>query len=128
MKYTVEQLSDLEIIVVDASGTIGQEIRKESYLKAAYELEASGFHKLLVDVTNSRLEYNQKSRTVNTMDMLIFMYMNKVKTKKPLKIAVLSTDEESGHKNFIKLAQIIGRINIKYFRNKDEAKNWLIMN
>jgi hypothetical protein len=126
MKYTVETLSDLEIVIVDASGPISQEIRKETYLKAVYELKASGFHKLLIDVTNSKLEHNHKSRTINTLDMITFMYINKFKAKKQLKIAVLSLDDEAGHKNFIKLAQIIGRINIKYFRNKDEAINWRV--
>ena len=127
MKYTVKNINDLGITVVDATGEISQEIRKETYLKAAYELKSTGFHKLLVDVTNSKIEDNNKSRTVNTLDMVIFMFLHKIKLKEPLKIAVLSLDDEASHKNFIKLAQIIGRLNIKYFTIRDEAINWLIM-
>ena len=128
MSYTIENLSDLGITVVDATGAISQEMRKETYLKAAYELKARGLHKLLVDVTDSKIKDNNKSRTINTLDMVIFMYMHKVKLKKPLKIAVLSLDSEDSHRNFIKLAQIIGRLNIKYFTNRYEAINWLVMN
>jgi hypothetical protein len=82
MRYKVEQFSDLEIIVVDASGTISQETRKETYLKAACELKSSGFHRLLVDVINSKLEHNHKSRTINTLDMVMHMKKNKTETKK----------------------------------------------
>jgi hypothetical protein len=46
---------------------------------------------------------------------------NKIETKKKLKTAILSTDSEDSHKNFLNLAQIIGRLNIKYFTSKDEA-------
>ena len=128
MKYKIEKLSDHEIIVVDATGTISQEIRKETYLKAAYELETSGFHRLLVDVTNSNLKNNQKSRTINTLDMVVFIYKNKIKRKKQLKIAVLSADRKENHENFVRLAQLIGRLYIKYFRSRDEAISWLITN
>ena len=127
MSYTIENLIDLGIIVVDATGEISQEMRKETYLKSAYELKAKGFHKLLVDVTNSTIKDNNKSRTINTLDMVIFMYLHKVKLKKPLKIAVLSLDSEDSHRNFIKLAQMIGRLNIKYFTNRDESINWLVL-
>jgi len=126
--HKIERLLDHEIIVVGGSGTLSQEIRKETYLKAAHELEVCGFHRLLVDVTNSNLKDNLKSRTINTLDLVVFIYSNKIKTEKQLKIAVLSTDREESHKNLIKLAQLIVRQHIKYFRNRDEAINWLITN
>ena len=82
MEYKIEKLSDLGIIVVNGTGPVSQEVRKETYLKAVYALESSGFHKLLVDVTNSTLINNNKSRTINTLDMVMFMYMKKVRGKR----------------------------------------------
>jgi hypothetical protein len=70
VKYKIEKLSDLKIIAVNAAGTISQEIRKETYLKAVSRLKTRGFHRLLVDVTNSELKHNHKSKTVNTLDMI----------------------------------------------------------
>ncbi len=127
MPYTIESLFDLGIISVDATGAISQEMRKETYLKSGYDLKSAGFHKLLVDVTDSTIKDNNKSRTINTLDMVMFMYTNRVTLKKPLKIAVLSLDREGSHRNFIRLAQIIGRLNIKYFTSRDKAINWLLM-
>ena len=53
-------------------------------------------------------------------------YINKIETKKKLKIAILSEDIEDGPKKTVKLAQSIGKVHINHFRNYDEAITWLL--
>jgi hypothetical protein len=124
MKYVIDKLSDLEIIKVTASGTLNQHIRKEILLEALSELNTNGYHKLLLDAIGSEKTEDYKARTVNTFDMA--NSINNIEMKNTIQIAVLKKDSEDVHKNFVKLAQIIGKLHIKYFSNYDEAITWLL--
>ena len=124
MKYTIDKLADLEILKVTVLGTLNQHIRKEILLEALSELNTNGYHKLLLDAIGSKKTEDYKSRTVNTFDMA--NSINKIEMKNNIQIAILKKDSEDVHKNFVKLAQIIGKLNIKYFSNYDEAITWLL--
>ena len=124
MKYTIDKLADLEILKVTVLGTLNQHIRKEILLEALSELNTNGYHKLLLDAIDSKKTEDYKARTVNTIDMADSI--NKIETKNNIQIAILKKDSEDVHKNFVKLAQIIGKLNIKYFSNYDEAITWLL--
>ena len=124
MKYVIDKLSDLEIIKVTVLGTLNQHIRKEILLEALSELNTNGYHKLLLDAIGSKKTEDYKARTVNTFDMA--NSINKIEMKNNIQIAILKKDSEDVHKNFVKLAQIIGKLNIKYFSNYDEAITWLL--
>ncbi len=124
MKYTTDKLSDLEILKVTVLGTLNQHIRKEILLEALSELNTNGYHRLLLDAIGSEKTEDYKARTVNTFDMA--NSINKTEMKNNIQIAILKKDSEDVHKNFVKLAQIIGRVNIQYFRNYDEAITWLL--
>ena len=124
MKYTIDKLADLEILKVTVLGTLNKHIRKEILLEALSELNTNGYHKLLLDAIGSKKTEDYKARTVNTFDMADSI--NKIETKNNIKIAILKKDSEDVHKNFVKLAQIIGKLNIKYFSNYAEAITWLL--
>ena len=124
MKYVIDKLPDLEIIKVTASGTLNQEIRKEIISEALSELNTNGYHRLLLDAVGSKTSQDYGVRTTNTFDMMDSI--NKIETKNNLKIAILSTENKDAHKNYMKLAQMIGKLNIQYFNNYDEAITWLL--
>ena len=124
MKYTIDKLSDLEIIKVTASGTLNQDIRKEIISEALSELNTNGYHRLLLDAVGSKTSQDYGVRTINTFDMMDSI--NKIETKNNIQIAILSTENKDAHKNYMKLAQMIGKLNIQYFNNYDEAITWLL--
>jgi len=123
MKYTIDKLADLEILKVTVLGTLNQHIRKEILLEALSELNTNGYHRLLLDAIGSKKTEDYKARTINTLDMIDSI---NIETKNNIQIAILKTDSEAAYKNFVRLAQIIGRLNVQYFNNYDEAITWLL--
>ena len=124
MKYTIDKLADLEIIKVTASDSLNQDIRKEIISEALSELNTNGYHRLLLDAVGSKTSQDYRDRTINTFDMMDSI--NKIETKNNIQIAILSTENKDAHKNYMKLAQMIGKLNIQYFNNYDEAITWLL--
>ncbi len=122
MKYVIDKLTDLEIVKATVSGTLTQDERKELYSKAVSELNTNGYHRLLIDATGSKVPSNYTK--VNLLDLI--NNMRDHETENHTKIALLSTQTEAAHDNFVKLAQIVGRKHIKHFRNYDEAITWLL--
>ena len=124
MKCLIEKLSDLEILKITVLDTLTQDMMKEVYPKVVSEIKTSGCYRLLIDVIDSKISQNYTSRAIHTFDMADSI--NKIETKNNIQIAILKKDSEDVHKNFVKLAQIIGKLNIKYFSNYDEAITWLL--
>jgi hypothetical protein len=122
MKYVIDKLSDLEIIKVTVSGTLNQDERKESFSKAVSELNTNDYHRLLIDVTGSKVSKNYTSGD----SFELIDYFSNLETKNHTKIAFLSTQTEAAHDNFVKLTQVVGRKHIKHFKNYDEAITWLL--
>ena len=122
MKYIIDKLSDLEIIKITISGTLNQDMRKESLSKAAKELNTNGYQKLLIDVTGSKVSKNYT--TIDSLELI--NYMRGFETKNNIQIAFLSTQTKAAHDNFVKLVQLIGRRHIKHFRTYNEAITWLL--
>ena len=125
MKYVIDKLSDLEIIKVTVSGTLNQDTRKESISKAISELKTNGYKKMLIDVTGSKVSKNSSARTIHTFDMVDSI--KKIEMKNHIQIAVLNPDrEEDGRKDFVKLAQFMGQVHMKHFKDFDESITWLL--
>ena len=122
MKYIIDKLTDLEIIKATISGTLNQDIRKEILTKAVSELNTNGYYRLLIDVTGSKVSKNYT--TVSSLELA--KYMKNLETENHAKIAFLSTQTETGHDSFVKLAQAVGGRYIKHFKNYDEAIAWLL--
>jgi hypothetical protein len=124
MKCVIDKLSDLGIIKIHVSGKLNQETRKELFLKAVSEINTNGYQKLLIDVTGSKVSKNSAARTIHTFDMVDSI--KKIEMTKHIQITVLNPERENdGSKNFMKLAQLMGKVHMKHFKNYDEAINWL---
>ena len=124
MNYVIDKLPDLEIIKVTVSGTLNQDTRKEIYSKTVSELSTNGYHRLLIDVSGSKISENHTTRSFNTFEMVDSI--KKIETKNHMKISMLSRDRDNDRKDFVKLAQTIGKLPIKHFSNYDEAIAWLL--
>ena len=124
MNYVIDNLADFGVIKITVSGTINQDIRKEIISKALSKLTTNGYHKLIMDLIDAKISEKYTSRTVNTFEMV--ESIKKIETKNPLKIAVLSRDRKDNRNHFVKLAQLIGKLNTKHFSNYDEAITWLL--
>ena len=125
MEYVIVKISDLEIIKITVSGKLALETRKELFLKAVSELNTNGYQKLLIDVTGSKVSKNSTARTVHTFDMVDSL--KKIETKNHIQIAVLNPErEDDSRKDFVGLAQFMGMVQMKHFKNYDEAITWLL--
>ena len=125
MEYVIVKLADLEIIKITVLGKQNQDTRKEILSKAVSMLNTEGYQKLLVDATGSKVSKNDSARTVHTFDMV--NSIKKIERKNQIQIAVLNKDrEDDGHKDFAKLAQFMGKLQMKHFKNYDEAITWLL--
>ena len=53
--------------------------------------------------------------------------IKKIETKNHIQIAVLNPErEEDGRKDFVELVQYMGMVQMKHFKNYDEAITWLL--
>ena len=126
MEYVIVKISDLEIIKINVSGKLSLESRKELFSKAVSELNTNGYQKLLIDVTGSKVSKNSSDRTVHTFDMADSI--KKIKMNNHIKIAVLNPErvEDDDSKDFVKLAQFMGKVQMKHFKTYEEAITWLL--
>ena len=125
MEFIIDKLSDLEIVKITVSGKINQDISKELLSNAVNILNTYGYQKLLVDATGSKVSKNDTDRAFHAFDMA--ESIKRVEKKDHLQIAVLNKErEDDGHKDFAKLAQFMGKVQMKHFKNYDEAITWLL--
>ena len=126
MEYVIVKLADLEIIKITVSGKQNQDTRKEIVSKAVSMLNTEGYQKLLVDATGSKVSKNSTARTVHTFDMADSI--NKIETNSHIQIAVLNPEraEDDDSKDFVKLAQFMGKVHMKHFKTYDESITWLL--
>jgi len=121
MKYTIDKLSDLQIIKVTVSGTLNPFTGKNILLNAASDLNVNNYFRLLLDVRKSIL--SQHHTTGDSIE--IVNYMNGLKINENTKVAYLNEEGEISHKIFVKFAQIIGDVNMKHFTSPEDAIEWL---
>jgi hypothetical protein len=62
MEFIIDKLPDLEIVKISVSGKLNQDIRKELLSKAVNILNTSGYQKLLVDATGSKVSKSDTTR------------------------------------------------------------------
>jgi hypothetical protein len=125
MEFIIDKLSDLEIVKITVSGKLNNNLRKELFSKAVSILNTNGYQKLLVDATGSKVSKSDTTRTVHTFDVV--EAIKKIEKKDYMQIAVLNKDrEDEGRKDFVKLAQFMGTVHMKHFKNYEEAITWLL--
>ena len=125
MEFIIDKLSDLEIVKITVSGNLNQETRKEILSKAVSILNTNGYQKLLVDATGSKVSKKDTARIIHAFDMIDSI--KKIEKKDHIQIAVLNKErEDDGRKDFVKLAQFMGTVHMKHFKNYEEAITWLL--
>ena len=93
--------------------------------KAITILNTNGYQKLLIDATGSKVSKSDTDRTAHTFDMVDVI--KKIEKKDHIQVAVLNKDrKDDGRKDFVKLAQFMGAMHMKHFKNYDEAITWLL--
>ena len=85
MKYSIKQESDIQAIIVEASGMINTKVAEEMVLAFGVELNNTGFQKCFIDLTNTELDPDQ---TRVEMYMFINIY-RKASINKSVKMAAL---------------------------------------
>lgn len=121
MEYKYSKFSDLEIFIITVSGTPGKDTRKVVHLKTLEAFNNSNYYKMLIDISSTKTP--KKYTLHNSLDLSVFL--NKIETKKHIKIAFHNKYEENEEKVFEQLSQLITKRQIKLFTNYDEAINWL---
>jgi hypothetical protein len=121
MEYSVEKLSDLEIVKITVNGTLNRSEKKEIYSKAFSELNINAYHRLLLDISSTTV-----SQEYTSGDMLnMANYIKKFELQKSLKLAFFDTDNKGNHETFRTFINIIIPIEISSFSSYDKAIKWL---
>ena len=85
MKYSIKKESDIQAIIVEASGIINTKIVEEMVLAFGVELNNTGYKKCFIDLTNTEIDSDE-----TRVEMYIFINVfRKAKINKSVKIATL---------------------------------------
>ncbi len=71
MKYTVKSQSDIQAVVIEATGMINTKMAENMVLSAGFELKTSKFSRCLFDLSNTEVDPNQ---TMTEMFMFIDVF------------------------------------------------------
>ena len=72
MKYSIKQESDIQAIIVEASGMINTKVAEEMVLTFGVELNNTGFQKCFIHLTNTEIDPDQ-----TRVDMYMFINVYK---------------------------------------------------
>ena len=72
MKYSIKQESDIQAIIVEASGLINTKVAEEMVLTFGVELNNTGFQKCFIHLTNTEIDPDQ-----TRVDMYMFINVYK---------------------------------------------------
>ena len=123
MEYTIVKQTDIETVVVKASGTINSTVAAKMVIDAGIVIRSSGFKRCLFDLTDTEIDSNQ---TITGM----YMFVETFKTAgidRLTKIAGLQRTE-SEHRQQLEKAATYEGFNLKYFTEKNMAIRWLCRN
>ncbi len=124
MELIIDKLTDLEIVEISVSGKLGKDMRNELISKAVGILNKSGYQKLLINATGSKVLKTNTAKTIHALDMA--RNVKKVKMKTSIKVAIVNKyREDNSRTDFVKLAQFMGMVNMQHFKNYDDAITWL---
>lgn len=121
MGYIIETLSVPETIKVTVQGKLDLSEKEEIYFKSMDALIEKGYHRLLFDV---RCGIENRNYSVgHSIDL--FNTLNKRPLQENVKLAYLSSDDQTSHQMFGVYIKIIANITVKHFIAYDEAVQWL---
>ena len=125
MEFIIDKLTDLEIVKISVSGKLGEDMRNEIISNAVGLLNKSGYQKLLIDATGSKVPKTNIVRTIHALDMA--ENIKKIKMKTNIQVAIVNNKrEDEDRKDFVKLAQFMGMVHMRHFKIYDDAINWLL--
>ena len=90
MELIIDKLTDLEIVKISVSGKLGEDMRNELISNAVGILNKSGYQKLLIDATGSKVPKTNVARTIHALDMA--ENIKKIKMKTTIQVAVIQTE------------------------------------
>ena len=120
MEYTIVKQTDIETVVVKASGLINSTVAAKMAIDAGIIIRSSGFQRCLFDLTDTQIDPNQ---TMTGM----YLFVEKFKMAgidKKTRIAGLQRATSEHRRQLEKAASFEG-FNLKYFTDKSEAIRWL---
>lgn len=120
MKYIVKRQSDLQAIVIEASGVINTTVAEGMVLAAGLELKNSGFRRCFFDLADTEVDPKQ---TMTEMFMFITAF-KKAGIDKTVRMAALYTTGGQ-HRLRLEKSAISEGFNLKHFTDKDMAMRWL---
>jgi hypothetical protein len=120
MKYSIKQKSDIQTIIVEASGKINTKVAEEMVLAFGVELNNTGFQKCFIDLTNTEIDPDE-----TRVEMYMFINVfRKASINRSVKMAALISANDD-YRFFLEKAAEFDDFKLKHFTDKDEAFNWL---
>ncbi len=120
MKYTIENQSDLEVVVIEANGVASTRAAGSMVFAAGLELKHAGFKRCLFDLVDTEAHPDQ-----TMTEMFIFADVFKsAGFDRSVRVAVLYVSGEKYHLHLGKAATLKG-LNLRHFTDRDEALRWL---
>jgi hypothetical protein len=120
MKYTVKSQSDIQAVVIEASGMINTKMAENMVFSAGFELKKSKFSRCLFELSNTEIDPNQ---TMTEMFMFIDVF-KKADIDKSVRLAAIYISGGEHRLHLEKSATFEG-YNLKHFTDKDQALSWL---
>ena len=120
MGYNITHLPQFQTVAITAEGVLNEEIRKEIFITAAFELNKAGYRRLLIDVVQAVIAPEEPL----TGALALVSFMKQLSLPKHTKMALFYKNEAEHRKFFESAAQMEG-FDLQYFMDRDEAIAWL---
>jgi len=120
MSYRLELDTQDKLVKVDVDGFLDNNIRKDILSEIVSHLKATKYSKAIIDLR--RAIFNLAEPLDGSVKLT--MHMSDIGMSPDAKLAFVYEKAETHRKAFEKIAQKIG-YQLQYFKNVDEAYNWL---
>ena len=122
MKYSIKKDLNIHAIVVEATGMINTVVAKEMVMSAGIALNESGLKRCLFDLSNTEVDPEQ-----TMIGMIVFSQVfESAGISKSVRMAALYTSGGDPRLYLEEGTKLLG-IQLKHFKDRDEALNWLCL-
>ena len=120
MKYSINKDLTISAIVVEATGIINTVVAKEMVISTGIALNESGLKRCFFDLSKTEVDPEQ-----TMIGMIVFSQVfERAGISKSVKIAALYTSGEGPRLYLEEGTKLLG-IQLKHFKDREEALNWL---
>lgn len=120
MKYKLCLDEKDKIVRVKANCLLDNSIRRDILCDIAIHMKSNNYAKAIVDLTEST--FNLSEPIEGSVELIL--HLSDIGMCPDAKLAFIYVDAEQQRKTFEKISQKIG-YQLRYFRNIDDAYNWL---